>query len=219
VQGNGKQYYVVGNAWGPGSGNDTQCIEWNGTSFKITKQTASNAGNPAPVSYPAAILGKKRDLATSNSGLPVSASSFTSIDTGFHTNAGTVSGNFNAVYDIWTNSNSGSGDAEYFVMLWLRTVGGNQPAGSATGNVQLEGYQWQVWTGGSGEGTGPNTYIAYVLQGGADSIDVDLKPFFQDAIANRGLPSNQYIINVQGGFEIWSGGTGLESECFWANVN
>jgi hypothetical protein len=146
----------------------------------------------------------------------VGVNSFSSIDSGFHTNAGNVSGTFNAAWDIWTSSNSGGSTAEWFVMLWIENQGNKQPAGSAETNVTIEGYQWQVWTGGQGEGGG--RYIAYVLQGGANSVDVDLRPFFDDAINNRGLPSNQYIINIQAGFEIWSGGSGLECECFWADV-
>jgi cellulose 1,4-beta-cellobiosidase len=217
VMADGKQYYVVGNAWGPGSGPNTQCIEWNGTNFKITSQTANNANGPEPVSYPAAILGHKGPINTTGSGLPIQVSAINRIDTGFHTNASTVSGTFNAAYDIWTNSNSGGSTAEYFVMLWLQNVGNKQPAGSLTTSIQLEGYTWAVWTGGTGEGGGK--YIAYVLQGGADSIEVNLKPFFDDAVASRGLPSSQYVINIQAGFEIWGGGAGLESQCFWADVN
>ena len=216
VKADGKEYYVVGNAWGPGSGDGTQCIEWMGTNFKITSQSASS-NQAQPVSYPAAILGKKGNLATANSGLPIQVSAIQSIETGFHTNATQMSGTYNAAYDIWTSSNAGAGNAEYFVMLWLENKGNKQPAGTATANVNIENRQWQVWTGGTGEGGGK--YIAYVLQGGADSIEVDLKHFFDDAVANRGLPGNQYVVNIQAGFEIWSGGAGLESKCFWANVN
>ena len=43
--------------------------------------------------------------------------------------------------------------------------------------------------------------------------------FFDDAIANRGMPSNYWVINIQAGFEIWNGGTGLTCNYFWANVN
>jgi hypothetical protein len=216
VKADDKPYYVVGNAWGPGSGENTQCIEWNGTNFTITSQTADNINGGQPVSYPSAFLGKKTGLATSGSGLPVQVSAFNSITTGFHTNASTISGTFNAAYDIWTNADPNAGNANYFIMLWLENKGTKVPAGSPTDNVSIQGYQWQVWTGGTGEGGGK--YIAYVLQGGADAIEVDLKPFFEDAMANRQLPQNQYIINIQAGFEIWSGGTGLESECFWADV-
>ena len=58
-----------------------------------------------------------------------------------------------------------------------------------------------------------------MLQGGSDAIQVDLKPFFDDAMSHRGLPASQYIVDIQAGFEIWSGGGGMESKCFFANVN
>jgi hypothetical protein len=216
VTADGKQYYVVGNAWGPGSGDNTQCINWTGTNFTIESQTASNVGSPEPVSYPSVILGRKGNISSQNSGLPIQVSAISSIETGFHTNSGSISGTFNAAYDIWTSSNSGGSTAEYFVMLWPKTVGSISPAGQVTGSVSIEGYQWEVWTGGTGQGNAP--YIAYKLTSGVDDLDVDLAPFFQDAVANRGLPSNQWIINIQAGFEIWGGGGGLECECFWADV-
>ena len=63
-------------------------------------------------------------------------------------------------------------------------------------------------------------YVAYRATSGLDNLEVDLKPFLDDSTNREGGPSGgEYVINIQAGFEIWSGGAGLSCDCFWANVN
>lgn len=214
VQADNVTYTLINNVWNSTGGQ--QCIEYLGTSFTITTQTNNSTSN-APASFPAAILGRKANHYAAGGGLPAQLSSITSLQTGFKFKANNISGTFNAAYDIWLDSNPNlSGDnPQYFVMLWPWTQGQIQPAGSITGNVTIEGVKWDVWTGGVGEHGG--RYIAYQSPN-RESLHVDLKPFFADAIANRGLPADLHLLNVQAGFEIWSGGQGLKSEYFYATV-
>lgn len=218
VQANNVTYTLINNVWNPSGGQ--QCIEYLGTSFKITTQT-NNSTSHAPASFPAAILGRKANHYAAGGGLPAQLSTISSLETGFKYKAKGIPGRYNAAYDIWLDSNPNlSGDnPQYFVMLWPWTQGqGVQPAGSHTHDATIEGMKWKVWTGGVGEHGG--RYIAYqeVSTNQIESLHVDLKPFFDDATANHGLPANLHLINVQAGFEIWEGGQGLEAEYFYATV-
>ncbi len=214
VGADGQSYVLINNVWNPSGGQ--QCISYNGTSFTITSQTG-NSGSTEPVSFPAVILGRKAEHFASGGGLPAQVSSIQSLETGFKIKAAGVSGTFNAAYDVWIDADQGySGNApDYFLMLWPWTQGDVRPAGTVTGNVTIEGVKWDVWTGGVGEGGGK--YIAY-QSANTESLHVDLKPFLDDAVANRGLPASSYVLNVQAGFEIWNGGSGLASEYFYAKV-
>lgn len=214
VQADGQSYVLINNVWNPSGGQ--QCIDHTGTSFTIVSQTG-NSGSTDPVSFPAVILGRKAEHFAAGGNLPIQVSAIKSIETGFKIKANGVQGTFNAAYDIWVDANQGyNGNAPaYFVMLWPWTQGNVQPAGSITANVTIEGVKWDVWTGGVGEGGGK--YIAYQAAN-TESLHVDLKPFFDDAVQNRGLPANMYVLNVQAGFEIWNGGGGLKSEYFYAKV-
>lgn len=214
VGADGQDYVLINNVWNPSGGQ--QCIEHNGTSFTIVSQTGSS-GSTDPVSFPAVILGRKAEHFAGGGGLPAQVSTIQSLETGFKFHAAGVDGTFNAAYDVWIDADASySGNApDYFLMLWPWTQGNVQPAGSVTANVTIEGVKWDVWTGGVGEGGG--RYIAYQAVN-TESLHVDLKPFLDDAVANRGLPETSYVLNVQAGFEIWSGGGGLEAEYFYANA-
>ncbi len=214
VGADGKEYVLINNVWNSSGGQ--QCIEYTGTNFKITTQTNSS-GSTDPVSFPAAIYGRKAGISSADSGLPLQISAINSIETGFKIKAANIDGTFNAAYDIWVSDQGDVDQApQYFVMLWPWTQGNVQPAGSVTANAVIEGVNWDIWTGGVGEGNGK--YIAYQAASNIESLHVDLKAFFDDAVANRGLPENLYLLNVQAGFEIWNGGAGLESEYFYVNV-
>lgn len=214
VGADGQNYVLINNVWNPSGGQ--QCIEYNGTGFTIVSQTG-NSGSTDPVSFPAVILGRKAEHFASGGGLPAQVSSIQSIETGFKIQAAGVSGTFNAAYDVWidADANYNGNSPDYFLMLWPWTQGNVQPAGSITANVTIEGVKWDVWTGGQGEGGGQ--YIAY-QSANIESLHVDLKPFLDDAVANRGLPASSHVLNVQAGFEIWNGGSGLKSEYFYAKV-
>ena len=56
-------------------------------------------------------------------------------------------------------------------------------------------------------------YLAYVRQGNLSSVDMDLAPFFQDAVNQGWLSGSWYLLGIEAGFEIWncSGSTGSTS--------
>src|SRR5690606_5131245 len=126
----GRQYIVQNNVWGAGA---EQTLTFAGTAFEVTRQTGNNPTNGAPVSYPSVFIGSNYDRMTPNSNLPKQVSSITSIDTSWSHNGGSVTGTYNAAYDVWF-STSASGDAQSpsggYLMVWLYDPPNAQPIGS-----------------------------------------------------------------------------------------
>ena len=92
-------------------------------------------------------------------------------------------------------------------MVWLNHGGGVQPAGQKTGSATINGASWDVWTAPLGS-AGFNTIwniVSYVAQSPTTQVDFDLKPFFDDSISRQMLSSAWYLIDVEAGFELWSG--------------
>jgi hypothetical protein len=62
------------------------------------------------------------------------------------------------------------------------------------------------------------TYIAYVRQTPADAVDLDLRPFTQDAVTRGVVDPAWFLIDIEAGFEIWQGGAGLASTDFKVDI-
>jgi hypothetical protein len=221
----GREYVIQNNVWG--STTASQVIQYKGTSLKILEQTGDNGTSGSPVSYPSIFIGSNNSRSTANSGLPKAVSSLTSVMTSFSHNgmgAGTIAGVYNTSYDVWFSTTS-AGDAGSpsggYLMVWLYDPPTKQPVGSSRWpNVTIPGVEgtWNVWLGTLGS-TRP--VISYVRTQPIASMTFDLNSFIQDAVNNRtgSIQAGWYLTNVFGGFEIWSGGTGLEVTCFYVEVS
>jgi len=216
----GRQYVVQNNVWGAGA---QQTLVVAGTAFEVTRQTGNNPTNGAPVSYPSVFIGSNYNRMTSGSNLPKQVSAITSIDTSWTHNAGSVSGTYNAAYDVWFSTSAG-GDPESptggYLMVWLHDPPNAQPIGSVMASgVTIPGVSgtWDVWVGPNGN----RPCISYVSKQTIPSLTFDLNLFIQDAVNNRPntIQASWYLTNVFAGFEIWSGGVGLRTDDFYAIVN
>jgi hypothetical protein len=73
-----------------------------------------------------------------------------------------------------------------------------------------------VWIG---PGAGGRPVVSYVRTQATTSLTFDLNAFIRDAVARpNGIQNSWYLSNVFGGFEIWSGGTGLMLNCFYVEI-
>jgi cellulose 1,4-beta-cellobiosidase len=195
------------------------------------------ASDGSPTGFPTLFIGEYSGHQTQGSNLPKQVSALTTVPTVFSTDASLHdTSNFNATYDVWftatsaklatTASSPGTGGA--YLMVWLykplqrQPRGGiysvttgttpNHPAHSVTG---MSG-TWDVWVDSS---TNPPC-ISYVSTTAVDSLDFDLNKFIQDSVTNSyGVTSSMYLSIVFAGFEIWSGGDGLNVKQFCAQVN
>jgi len=202
-------YLIQANEW---NSSAQQCITYtSGTAWSVSTANFNLSGG-APATYPSIYKGCHWGLCTGNSGFPIQMSKLGSATTSWSTSQPS-SGAYDVAYDIWFNSTpttSGQPDGTE-VMIWINSRGGVQPFGSQTGTTNVDGMNWNVWTGRQ---TSWNI-ISYVLNPGATSVsNLDLKALFNDAVARGSINPAHYLIDVEAGFEIWQGGQGLGTNGF-----
>ncbi|MGO9838798.1 MAG: GH12 family glycosyl hydrolase domain-containing protein [Polyangiaceae bacterium] len=212
VEVRGKEYVIQTNEW---NSTQTQCLSVNETAFAVTEANFSLPSAGPPASYPSIFKGCHWGNCTSHSGLPVQASSLPAVPSRW-TVTSSLSGAYDIAYDLWFNqtaTTSGQPNGTE-LMIWLNHRGGVQPAGAQIGTVSIAGATWDVWKGPMSGWT----YIAYVRQTPADAVDLDLRAFTQDAIARGTINPAWYLVDIEAGFEIWQGGSGLATTSFSATV-
>lgn len=126
----------------------------------------------------------------------------------------TSGGQWDDSYDIWFNPASSTDDNQsgLEMMIWLGHTS-VQPKGSVVASdVSIDGSTWNVWYG---SGT-----VSYVATTSTTSVnDLDLGPFADDAVSRAYMTCLWYLIDVEAGFEVWQGGSGLTANSFSLTVN
>jgi|HubBroStandDraft_6_1064221.scaffolds.fasta_scaffold55706_3 hypothetical protein len=216
----GKDYIVQNNAWGSTAG---QTITYGpGTKFKVTVQNGTGTGGN-PASFPSIFTGANASHTTSGSGLPraVSAIAKGSLSTSWTWASNGATGSYNAAYDVWFSTSSAgeptaSSPSGGYLMVWFEKPTANQPIGTSVASTTIDGKDYNVWYGNnSGNG---KPCVSYVAQQTINSMTYSLGDFIQDAVTRGYLQSSWYLTNVFAGYEIWSGGVGLETTDFAVTV-
>jgi hypothetical protein len=216
---NGKDYIVQNNAWGSSAG---QTITYGpGTKFKVTVQNGS--GTSAPASYPSIFVGDNGGGKTTDSSLPKQVSALGTVQTAWTWAANGASGDYNAAYDVWFSTSS-AGDSSSsspsggYLMVWYYKPSSKSPIGKIVeGAAPVAGKKWNVWYGVNSSNNKP--CVSYVAEQSLNSLSFDLNVFIKDAITRGYVQNSWSLTNVFAGFEIWSGGVGLETTDFAVTVN
>lgn len=219
----GRTYMVQNNAWGINgfspSGPHQTLSFGPGTKFKVAEQTGTGA-NGAPASYPSIFIGANSGRTTNDPALPKAVSALTAgtAKTSWTWAANGATGSYNASYDVWFSSGPG-GDPNTdvpsggFLMVWFYDPPDAQPIGmQQAGTANIAGRNWTVWYGNNSHNNAP--CVSYVAQQTVNSLSFSLGDFIQDAVTRDYVKSSWYLTNVFAGFEIWSGGAGLETTDF-----
>ncbi|PRW63665.1 GH12 family glycosyl hydrolase domain-containing protein [Actinopolyspora mortivallis] len=200
------RYIVQNNVWGA---ETRQCLDVDGTSFRVTTAEHDKPTDGAPAAYPSVYVGCHYDNCTTGDSLPLRADRMGEVRT--HWDITTPdSGTYNAAYDLWFDpvaNQSGQNAAE--LMIWVDRRGDIQPIGSPVATVTIDGTRWEVWTGGEDWNV-----ISYVRAEPAESVDLDLSAFTADAVERGSVAPHWYLNSVQAGFEPWVGGAGLATNDF-----
>lgn len=209
----GGAYIVNNNVWGATTAQTLSVNESTGA-FKVTKSDHYVPHNGAPASYPSIFKGSHWGNDTTNSGMPIMVNNISNANSSWSISS-ISTGAWDAAYDIWFNktpSTSGQPDGTE-MMIWLNSRG-VQPAGHKIGSANIGGATWDVWY----ENMGWN-YVAYVRTSPTNSVNFDLKGFFNDAQSRGYIQGSWYLTAVEAGFELWQGGTGLASNSFSVSIN
>jgi hypothetical protein len=213
-------YIYQQNEW---NSSDRQCAT-AGPNAQFSVTTANfNLSNGSPATYPSLYKGvhpfggesPNQGIATENSNMPIIVSNITAASTSV--SASGSSSIYDLSYDIWFTTNGSEqgrpmGGTE--LMIWLNYSGSIQPFGSSIGTVSIGGATYEVWGGTQDWKT-----ISYRRQSKTNSASIDLSPFFQDAISRGYLSNSYYLMDIEVGFEIWSGGNGMAINSFSASVS
>jgi glycosyl hydrolase family 12/cellulose binding protein with CBM2 domain len=214
----GGAYTVQNNEW---NSSAAECVTTDGSAdFTVANSSISNATNGAPGGYPAIYKGCHWGACSSNSGFPIQVGSLGSgkVTTSWSTTQ-TGAGAYDVAYDIWFNqqsSTSGQPNAEE-LMIWLNHNGSVQPSGSVVAsNVSIGGHTYNVWEGQESSWID----VSYVMTSGATSVsNLDIGQLASDSVSRGFMNNNDYLIDVEAGFELWQGGAGLAANSFAVNVN
>jgi hypothetical protein len=202
---NSNQYIYQQNEW---NSTQTQCATVSGVGFNLTTANFNLPNGGPPATYPSIFMGCHWGNCTnaSSSHMPIQESNIASASTSV--TATLASGNYDVAYDIWfnqTSTTSGQPNGTE-VMVWINHSGFPQPFGSKVATVNIDGASWDVWTGRQSSWN----IVSYVRTTGVTSVsNLNLLPFFSDAVSRGSLQTSWWLIDVEMGFEIWTGGQGL----------
>ncbi|MDA0564140.1 hypothetical protein LG943_07340 [Streptomonospora sp. S1-112] len=189
----GGRYIVQNNVWGA---DTRQCVEVNGTSFRVTTADHNNSTSGAPAGYPSIYVGCHYRNCTIGSGLPVQVSRMNTVTSSWQTSSPST-GVYNVAYDLWYDADPNApaqNDAE--LMIWLKYQGGVQPIGQrvATG-VSVAGATWDIWQGNIGWNV-----ISFIRTTPTDSVSgLDLTAFTDVAVARGAVRPEWYLTSIQAG--------------------
>jgi hypothetical protein len=184
-----------------------ECATISGIGFNITTADFSNATDGSPATYTSIYRGCHWGDCTSSNPFPIEESNIASATTSVSITQPSGYNN-DAAYDIWfnqTSTTSGQPNGTE-IMIWLNHQGSIEPFGSQVATATIDGASYEVWTGNQSSWK----IVSYVASTPVTSVsNLNLVPFFADAVSRGSLESSWWLIDVEYGFEIWTGGQGL----------
>jgi hypothetical protein len=216
----GGTYTIQNNEWGSSA---SECITTDGgTDFTVANSSISNSTSGAPGGYASIYQGchwgncSQGGLSTTH--LQVSNLTAGKVTTSWSTTQPGGGNNYDVAYDIWFNSTAtttGQPNTEE-LMVWLNHNGPVQPFGSVVAsNVSIGGHTYNVWEGNQGWNT-----VSYVMTSGTTSVsNLDVGQLAADSVSRGYMTNAAWLIDVEAGFEMWTGGAGLATNSFSVNVN
>jgi hypothetical protein len=182
--------------------------------FRVARSGATSTG-PDSDAFPDIYTGCSWGRCSPGAKLPARVSDLGDPVTTWDTtdNAG---GLWAATYDMWFDSRAirtGQADAE--MMIWLNVRGLYNPAGEGWPVVRIDGALWYVLTWITGNGHQQWRYVHFRKYTPRWNVTgLSLKPFYQYMENQGSITPSWNALNVEAGFEIWSGGTGLSTTAF-----
>jgi len=186
--------------------------------FKVTR-TGRNLLGGAVMSYPYVFAGCSWGICTRDSGLPARASSLRDPRVTWHTSE-RARGRWNASFDLWFGrhrmTTGQATGAE--MMIWLNARG--LPRDSRR-IVWADGVRWYLahWRTHAPHSGKTWTYIQFRRVHPVWGVrKLRLNPFIHRAEHFRLVSRRWWLLNIEAGFEVRSGGKGLAGRRFWTRL-
>lgn len=209
------------------NGSQPMCLGSSsyGDDFTVTRSSV-NSANGTIANYPNIYTGCEYEgansgqLCTRGHGTPLRVSSLSKdvSSVSYHMPAQGFTGD--SSYDIWFNKSGGTPygrDNGAEIMIWLGSRGFGSPAYSR--KAEIDGAWWGYDEWRTSHGGGSWNYIRYWRLSGSNtssdsSVTLSLLPFFRDAERQGKLSSSWFLTGTEYGFEVSSGGKGLQVKNF-----
>jgi Glycosyl hydrolase family 12 len=210
------RHYVVENG---NFGGKPECITNRGLrpNFEITKSGARTAGFE-PVAYPFALYGCSWGLCTPGTKLPARLSRVRHATASWHIGA-RARGRWNAAFDVWFGRHRGAykGQARGAeLMIWLNAR--HYPAGQAR-VIRVDHRRWYVYHWVTAHNGARWNYIQVrAVRATSHVSNLALLPIIRKVERMGLIRPWWWMLNIESGFEIWRGGTGLQTRYFAAGV-
>jgi cellulose 1,4-beta-cellobiosidase len=218
---NNGTYRVQNNEWGS---SQLECITTSGEpGFQVQTSQITNTTYGPPGAYPSIYAGCHWGYCTAG-GLGARALRIGSLTRGRVTTSFSASlprdGDYDVSYDIWLNKRPAAAGQPNGteVMVWLDHNGPVQPQGSiAARDVAIGRHAYDIWYTRSTAAAGGT--VSFEMTSPVTTVSsLDLDQLIQEAV-HRGYASPLwYLIDVEAGFEIWRGGSGLAVSSFGVRV-
>ena len=198
-------------------GGGRECLAVRGTrpNFTVTRSPVP-AWHSRPQAYPFILRGCSWGTCSPDSGLPRRVSALRQPMASWSTTQ-VAHGRWNAAFDIWFGTRpltTGQADgAELMIWLSARHI----PVPSGTPVVTVHHARWYLLSGRACHGGICWTYVQFRRVRPVSRVtNLPLSPFFHRAEARGWVKRGWWLENIEAGFELWQGGTGLATDWFWA---
>jgi Glycosyl hydrolase family 12 len=216
VTGAGNKKYVIENG---NFGGRPECITNLGLrpNFTVTRSGADSTG-PEVDAYPFALFGCSWKVCTPGSGLPARVSRVRSASASWYLRPA-APGRWNAAFDVWfgRHRSAVNGQAKGAeLMIWLNA--GDYPAVPSR-VIRIDHRRWYVYHWVTSHGGAHWNYVQIRAVRPVTAVhELSLLPII-GRVEQMGLIRPQWwMLNIESGFEIWHGGTGLATTSFAAAV-
>ena len=188
--------------------------------FSVTASSVNNTHPGSPAAYPSIYVGNQwGNLSQGNPfPLPVSGISAGQVVTTCAATLGAGGSDiWDYVFDNWfneypTSSNNAVNGLEH--MIWMNNSTGVVPPGTLyASGVTLGANTFNIYWQGSWANASQGT-ASFQFTTGVTGATIDMADHIAYMVAQGWLPSSWYLINVQAGFELWKGGSGLDLTSF-----
>lgn len=188
-----------------------------GPNFTVTRSAARSHG-PDPDAYPDVFYGCSWGLCTEGSVLPAQVRQVGEARASWST-AGRAPGRWNAALDIWFGRHRSAYRAQATgaeLMVWLNTRDFPAPRGR---RLTVDHRRWYIyhWVARL-DGKRWNYVQVRAVHPTTRVSGLDLLPIIRRVEGMGLIRPDWWMLNVESGFEIWTGGTGLTTRSFAAQI-